>query len=341
MSSWLLRFWYQDKHPAVYLLYPLHLVLVLLIGLRKFIIIKRTGSKQKVRVPVIIVGNITVGGTGKSPLVIHLANGLINKGYNVGILSRGYGGNSTTYPLEVAADSSVSLVGDEPLMIKHNTSARVVVDPERNRGADFLENQCGCDLIICDDGLQHYRLKRDIEIIVVDGSRKFGNGLLMPFGPLREPCSRVKSVDALVINNGIAEQSTDTVQQFSMALENNHFIALSDTGKTYAVDDFLEHCKQQSEPIHAVAGIGNPDRFFHQLEKSGIKTINHSFEDHHQYSVDDFKDINGMIIMTEKDAVKCNSFNTENIWYLQVKAQVTPSIIDYCLDLLEQNKREN
>ncbi len=340
MSSWLHRFWYRDNHPLKYLLYPLHFILALLVTLRKTFYQLRSDPDGKSTIPVIIVGNISVGGTGKSPLVIHLARGLSQAGFNVGILSRGYGGSSAIYPLEVTLDSSPLQVGDEPLMIKMQTPARVVVDPKRKRGAALLKKRYACNVIICDDGLQHYALQRHIEIAVVDAARQFGNGLLIPFGPLREPVSRLTTVDALVFNGSNSQQSKMHDNQFVMTLGNSYFVALSDTNKKVAIADFLQLCEQQHKPIHCVAGIGNPQRFFEQIDKLGLKTINHPFADHHQYQVDDFKKMDGTIIMTEKDAIKCHTFSIDNSWYLKVTAEVSPSIVEHCLTLIEHKSEK-
>ncbi len=338
MTPWLLRFWYSDKHPLKYFLYPFHLLLCFIVKARKFYYVNF--KSQKADIPVIIVGNITIGGTGKSPLVIHLAEGLMLAGYKVGVLSRGYGGNASTYPLEVTSDSASEVVGDEPLMIKEQTKARVVVDPKRSRGVRYGQQQCHCDVVICDDGLQHYGLNRDIEILVVDGSRYFGNGLLMPFGPLRESISRANTVDAVVINSGSDKRVPGNANPFFMKLENACFVSLNDSSDSVTVNDFCKRFKHPNERIHSVAGIGNPERFFEQLQGLGLKTINHSFADHHHFETADFNNMQGTIIMTEKDAVKCRSFAIKNAWYLKVKAQLTPSITEYCLERLKQVNRE-
>ena len=330
---WLQRFWYQKNHPLRYLFYPLHFILYLLVAIRRLFYQKGVFSSVKVNIPVIIVGNISVGGTGKSPVVIHLARQLSKAGYKVGILSRGYGGQSTQYPLLVEANSNTSEVGDEPLMIKLRTNEIVVVDPERGRGAKFLENDCHCNIIICDDGLQHYQLQRDIEILVIDGNRRFGNGLLMPFGPLREPASRASSVDVKVINinDGTLIESSD--KSFSMVLNNACFVSVKNNNEM-DVKDFPSYCKNHLGEVVSVAGIGHPQRFFNQLNKLGISSKNFAFDDHHKYVVNDFLEMNGIIIMTEKDAVKCQSFATDSMWYLKVDADIKPSLSQYCIDLL-------
>ena len=274
----------------------------------------------KISVPVIIVGNITVGGTGKSPLVIHLYEQLKKAGYRIGILSRGYGAKANNYPASVEFSSNPAEVGDEPLMIKLRTGATVVVDPIRARGAQFLVEKHDCDLIICDDGLQHYALERDIELVVIDGERKLGNRLLMPFGPLREPVSRMKQVDGIIINNNNSTLKAEN--SFAMNLISSQLICLNDKEKTFKVADFIKHCfdeetKQQCQ-INAIAAIGNPQRFFNHLTRSGFEISPHAFIDHHKFTTADFMDMEGIILMTEKDAVKCKDFATDNMWYLKV-----------------------
>ncbi len=358
MSSWLLRFWYQQNNPLRYLLYPFHLLLYLFVYIRISFYQWGVFQSKKVNCPVIIIGNITVGGTGKSPLVIHLAELMTKAGYHVGIVSRGYGGQSENYPLEVTDDASPATVGDEPVMIKAQTQARLVVDPKRARGAEYLVEQCECNLIICDDGLQHYALQRDIELVVVDGQRRLGNGLLMPFGPLREPGTRLKDMDGVVVNvpvNGEAagnpiSSSLNNKPLFSMELESTCFVSLNDTENKQDLNKFVAYCQESNKSIHSIAGIGNPQRFFDQLQSLGLECIHHAFNDHHSYRTEDFTGLDGIIVMTEKDAVKCrqlkfandiaNEVVKENIWYLKVTAKVTPSLNNYCITLLDQHYPE-
>ncbi len=354
MSSWLLCFWYQQNNPLRYLLYPFHLLFHFFVYMRICFYQWGIFKSKKVNCPVIIIGNITVGGTGKSPLVIHLADVMTKAGFQVGIVSRGYGGQSETYPLEVMDDSLPDVVGDEPMMIKAQTQARLVVDPKRARGAEYLVEQCACNLIICDDGLQHYALQRDIEIVVVDGQRRFGNGLLMPFGPLREPGTRLKDMDGVVVNipvNGKTNEnpislSLNIKHLFFMELESSYFVSLNDTEKKKDIKKFVTYCQESNKSIHSFAGIGNPQRFFDQLQSLGLNSTHHTFSDHHPYRTDDFTGLDAIIVMTEKDAVKCrqlkfinngtNEVVKENIWYLKVTAKLTPSLDDYCIKLLDQ-----
>ncbi len=331
--SWLQRFWYQKSHPLRYFFYPFHFILYLLVAVRRSLYKQCILSSHKANVPVIIVGNISVGGTGKSPVVIHLARQLSEAGYKVGILSRGYGGHSTQYPLIVESSSNTDAVGDEPLMIKLRTNEIVVVDPVRSRGAEFLEKECHCNIIICDDGLQHYQLQRDMEIMVVDGNRKFGNGLLMPFGPLREPVSRASTVDAKVVNVNKGTYVDSFDKSFSMTLSNVCFVSVKNNKKV-EINDFPDFCKKYSDRICSVAGIGHPQRFFNQLDELGISSKNYTFDDHHKFVANDFLEMDGIVIMTEKDAVKCRNFATEAMWYLKVDADIKPSLSQHCLELL-------
>lgn len=314
------------------LLLPFHLVIYCLVYLRQLAYRVNLLKSTKINVPVIIVGNITLGGTGKSPVVIHLAERLSASGYKIGVLSRGYGGASSNYPLEVTRNSLPDEVGDEPLMIKNRLDASVVVDPIRARGANYLVEHCASDLIICDDGLQHYALQRDMEILVLDETRGVGNGLLIPFGPLRESVGRLKSVDAIVLNGSI-NKSLDK-NTFALTIKSDCFVSVKDSNKHLDVEQFKQmiHAKQ----LDMVAAIGNPKRFFDQLGELGLAGRQHQYIDHHTFISDDFKAMNSIIIMTEKDAVKCAAFATEDMWYLKVDGQIQPSLVDYCLSLLEK-----
>ena len=332
-EKWLLKFWYRPQLIA-YLLYPFHLLMYLLVSIRQLCYKRSLFKSTKVSVPVIVVGNITLGGTGKSPLVMHLAEGLSKLGYHVGILSRGYGGYSEHYPHEVLNTSTADIVGDEPLMIKQRlTDLTVVVDPNRVRGAQHLINQFQCDVIICDDGLQHYALERDIEFVVVDGQRNLGNRLLMPFGPLREPVSRLNAVEGVIINNPTTDSilPIDASLVFAMTLEPKEFVSLTGA-KSLSIAELLK--KAQGTAIHGMAAIGNPERFFNTLSTLGFDVISHGYSDHHHFQEDDFNKMHGTIIMTEKDAVKCQQFATDDMWYLKAEASVKQSIVQHCHQLL-------
>lgn len=250
--------------------------------------------------PVIVVGNISVGGTGKTPLIVWLATRARELNLRVGIVSRGYGGHSEQYPLRVDADTPASACGDEPRLLFNRTGCPVVVDPERKRAVASLIGEV--DLVLSDDGLQHYAMARAAELVVVDHERGFGNGWLLPMGPLREPQERLQGVD-LVIRNG-----KDFVLQPQMLMN-------AQTGE--AVDLLA----LEGQKVHAVAGIGHPQRFFATLQTLGMELIEHPFGDHHPYTRNDldFGD-DRPIVMTEKDWVKCRDFVGVNCWYLPVDA---------------------
>lgn len=262
--------------------------------------------------PVIIIGNITVGGTGKTPLVIWVADYLMKNNFHPGIISRGYGGMATHWPQQVRADSNPDMVGDEPVLIARRTRCPVAVSPDRYKAAVELLEHKKCDILVCDDGLQHHALARDIEIVVIDSERRFGNGRCIPAGPLREPVSRLNSVD-MVVSNGRAEHG-----EYPMEIVSGSLHSVTDPDRETDFDTL------QAKPVHAVAGIGNPIRFFSQLRKLGFTIIKHQFPDHYRFKKADIQFEDGLaVIMTEKDAVKCTEIADEKHWYLSVDARMT------------------
>jgi len=274
----------------------------------------------RLRAPVVIVGNISVGGTGKTPLVIWLADALRARGFSPGLVSRGYRGAGSLS--EVTSDADPAHSGDEPVLLARRSLCPVWVGRDRVQAARaLLERYPGVDVIVSDDGLQHYRLARDFEIAVVDGDIGLGNCLLLPAGPLREAASRLAEVDAVVING--AGKAAHGAQGFFMSLEGGGFRNLLDPNRHAGPGDFAAY------RVHAVAGIGNPDRFFAHLRALGLSPVGHAFPDHHRYTPQDlaFEDA-GAVIMTEKDAIKCAHFARENWWTLPVEAQVDPALAD-------------
>lgn len=273
-------------------------------------------------VPVIVVGNITAGGTGKTPLVVWLADYLIAKGYKPGLISRGYGGKAKHWPQQVRPDSDPAAVGDEAILLARRTACPMAVGPDRLLAGKALLENTQCNILISDDGLQHYQLGRDIEIAVIDGKRRFGNGLLLPSGPLREGTWRLQHVD-LIITNGNPRDN-----ECGMKIRHGELHSLGD-GKVTALTEF------KNQQVHAVAGIGNPERFFTLLRNSGMKIIEHRFTDHHKFQKADliFKD-KLPVIMTEKDAVKCQRFVNNGYWYLEVSAQPDARFVQGFYDLL-------
>ena len=285
-------------------------------------------SRWEPPVPVIVVGNITVGGTGKTPVVTRLVKYLIQQGHRPGVVSRGFGSKGANYPLEVTECSSPGDVGDEPVMLAKQCDCPVVVDPDRVRGAQHLYNAHPCTVIIADDGLQHYNLKRHIELVVVDGARMLGNGLCLPAGPLREPPERLKSVDFVLINGEPASDPGVPYTAFHLVPE-----ALAPVeGQIRQVTP-----PPQSGKVHAVAGIGNPQRFFESLSALGFEVIPHPFPDHHGFSEPDITFNDGLpVIMTAKDAVKCQTFADANHWYLPVTTNIPSGVLAQLARRVEQ-----
>ncbi len=264
--------------------------------------------------PVIVVGNLSVGGTGKTPLTLWLAAALREAGESVGILSRGYG-RAAGGLLTVDPDSDWREVGDEPLLLRRRSGCPTVVSADRARGAQRLA-QLGAGVVLCDDGLQHLRLARDLEIVVIDGARGFGNGRLLPAGPLRELPRALGRAGLAVVNGLPAHASlTGLASLVRMDLTFQEAQALGGPGRR-ALAEFVPG------PVHAVAGIGNPQRFFTQLRAQGLTLIEHPFPDHHPLTATelDFRD-GRPVLMTEKDAVKCGSIAAPGLWFVPVTAQ--------------------
>ena len=264
-------------------------------------------------VPIIVVGNLTVGGVGKTPLVIALANALRLKGLRVGIVSRGYGADGV-FPRAVALDDKACDVGDEPLLIARKTACPVVIAPKRVEAVNYLLQHYQSQVVISDDGLQHYAMGRAIEIVVIDGARGLGNGFMLPAGPLREGVSRLKTADFVVVNSGHWENAhcMTMVAGDMMSLLNGDVLKPTDLNQSVA----------------AVAGIGNPQRFYTTLCDLGVTFNTYSFADHHVFKAQDLELEEGIIVMTEKDAVKCSPFATKNMYVLPVTAHLDSSFWD-------------
>jgi tetraacyldisaccharide 4'-kinase len=267
-------------------------------------------SSYSTDVPIIVVGNLTAGGTGKTPLVIWLVAYLRSIGYTPGVVSRGYRGRAKRWPQQVRADSDPAVVGDEAIVIARRARCPVAVGPRRGDAVDALLRHAQCDVIISDDGLQHYALARHFEIVVVDGVRRFGNGRCLPAGPLREPLSRLKAAD-LIVTNGIAGRG-----EFSMKYVSTHMLEVGGDG-AIAIEDFTP------KEVHAVAGIAYPERFFSMLRSRGFRVRPHSFRDHMRYSKSNFQFGDDLpIVMTEKDAVKCEHLGIPQCWYIPITAEL-------------------
>ena len=285
--------------------------------------------RGRMPVPVVVVGNILVGGTGKTPLVIHLALDLRARGRHPGIVSRGYRGNGA-HTHEVTAASDPGVVGDEPLLLARRTECPVFVGRDRLAAArNLLATYPQCDLLIADDGLQHYRLERDVEIALVDG-RGMMNGWALPAGPLREPVSRLGMVDALVLNGtAVSPAPTFAGTTFAMTLLGERFYRLDESMTSCGAADLA------GKILHAVAGIGSPPRFFDQLTAMGLNFSAHPFADHHDFSADEMQFAGDAILTTEKDAVKLSRLRLPlPVWVLPVTAEVRPDLAAFVLEKL-------
>ncbi len=303
--NWFERGWYR-QHNWIYLLAPLSLVFWFLSLLRRGLF--KLGLKQshQLKVPVIVVGNITVGGTGKTPFVVWLVEQLKQQGFKPGVINRGYGSQLGNKNKLIEASDLAAFVGDEAKLIYQNAHVPVAVGTDRIKSAALL-TEAGCNILVCDDGLQHYKLKRDLEIILIDGSRGLGNQCLLPAGPLREGKWRLKTTD-LVIQNG-AQQNPYSAFHFT-----THALSPVPVDKQ-SKQEFDLH-----QAYYAVCGIGNPQRFYQTLADKKIQLLEkYSFIDHHQFTLSDFSNFqNSGVIMTEKDAVKCEPFAQKNWWYLPI-----------------------
>ncbi|QFY42522.1 tetraacyldisaccharide 4'-kinase [Candidatus Methylospira mobilis] len=323
LNNWLQRIWYQRTSPPV-LLRPLS-------HLFRHIVLKRRAwygahpeAARRLPVPVIVIGNLSVGGTGKTPLVIWMARFLTQAGYRPGIVSRGYGVR-LRQPLLVTAEFDPAQAGDEPVLIAQKTACPVSVFPDRARAADVLL-AAGCDLIISDDGMQHYRMARDIEIALIDGDRRLGNGACLPGGPLREPVERLDSVDFVVCNGGQAQPG-----EYPMLVTGSTAVNLANETVTRPLAAF------QGEKLLALAAIGNPQRFFNSLQETGLTFAAKVLPDHHAFVASDVEQENGItVLMTEKDAVKCRKFNSSALWYVPVEAELPIAFGDRVLDSLKK-----
>ncbi len=300
--------WYEG-HPLSYPLLPLSWLFCALVLLRRVAYRRGWLKSRRLPVPVIVVGNLTVGGTGKTPLVLRLAEILRGQGRKPGIVTRGYGGSGSEWPRLVSADSDPFEVGDEAVLLARRAGCPVAAGPDRIAAGEMLATTYGCDMIVSDDGLQHYRLQRDLEILVVDAYRGFGNGRCLPAGPLREPAARRYEVDLTVCNGGPCPGG------LVMQLSPGPLMNLVDRGLTRSLNDL------RRQRVTAVAGIGNPERFFALLRNSGLHLDERAYRDHHPFSREEVASWPaGPVIMTEKDAVKCEVFARRNHWYLPVEA---------------------
>ncbi|MDF2153632.1 tetraacyldisaccharide 4'-kinase [Vibrio sp. CAU 1672] len=324
------KIWFEN-HPLKYLLWPILWPLSLLFGAvsRAKRAQYQTGKKQAYRapVPVIVVGNITAGGNGKTPVVVWLVEQLQQLGFKPGVVSRGYGAKAPHYPLVLNADTPTAHCGDEPKLIQRRTGAPVAVDPVRANAVKALLPQ-GVDIIVTDDGLQHYALERDVELVIVDGQRRFGNQSLIPLGPLREGVERLDEVDFVITNGGEAQAG-----EVQMALAPSAAVNLI-TRRQVEVSQLKE--------LVAFAGIGHPPRFFHTLKGMAADVrVTKGFADHQDFDPQELTTLaqqGANVIMTEKDAVKCDSYAQDNWWYLPVSAQFDENDAEQILNRIKEVK---
>ncbi len=325
------HYWYS-RNPVAWMLLPLSWLFCVVAILRRSMYVNGLLPAHAMPVPVVIIGNISVGGTGKTPLLIALCEYLTRHGFRPGVVSRGYGAaKSGEHPVAVGDDAAAC--GDEPVLIKQRTGCPVIIGSDRVAAAKKLLAENDCDVILSDDGLQHYRLKRDVEIAVVDSARKFGNGFCLPAGPLREPVSRLRKVNMIVHHGNSGEK-------YHFSLEFDEAANLL-TGEKKKLELF------PGGTVHAVAGIGHPDRFFSQLRTRGLDVVAHAFPDHHAYTRADidYAD-NSPILMTEKDAVKCRRLlpvkktgdTVANIWAVPVSAKLSDQLGSDLIELIRQHQ---
>ena len=323
--------WYKPTGGWTKVLKPLSRLFVLLAAKRKQRYLNQ--ARWVPPVPVVVVGNITVGGTGKTPLVTALVTALQGRGYRPGIISRGFGAEDGDVPVWVTPESDPVKVGDEPVMLARQLSVPLVVDADRVRGAQYLLAGCDCNLLIADDGLQHYNLQRHIELLVLDGDRLLGNRLCLPAGPLREPPQRMDQVDLILVNSSSEtlpelwdDVETQRPGQFCFSLQPADLISVC--GSAQPVPTVGR--------VHAVAGIGHPERFFNTLRTLGYEVIAHPFPDHHPFTSADITfDDDLPVLMTAKDAVKCVAFATDRHWYLPVTARVPEPCIEQLVAMID------
>jgi tetraacyldisaccharide 4'-kinase len=334
--AWIERHW-QRFTPISAVLCPLSLLFGAAAGVRRAAYRAGLAPSARLAAPVIVVGNITVGGTGKTPLTLWLAASLRARGYTPGIVSRGYGGRSSA-PQRVLADSDPNDCGDEAVLFARRSGCEVWVGADRVAAArSLLTARPACDVLISDDGLQHYALARAVELCVVDAVRGFGNGWLLPAGPLREPLARLETVDAVVLNAGNGNDLRASLgmipaatPRFTMRLEGGEFRNLRRPEQRAGPEHF------RGKRVHAVAGIGDPQRFFRHLQGLGIAFTPHPFPDHHPYAATEIAYPGAdAVLMTEKDAVKCRRFAGESHWELAVDAVPDAALAELVLRKLK------
>lgn len=320
------RIWYGD-HVLVMFLLPLSWGYRIAVWLRRFAYRSGLCQRHKAPVQVVVVGNIAVGGTGKTPMALWLARHLRSRGRRPGIVCSGYGGSKAVFwPQQVRADADASVVGDEAVLLAARSECPVVADPDRVRGINGLLRHHDVDIVICDDGMQHLQLRPDITISLVNGERRYGNGRCLPAGPMREPQSCLSDVDIQVCSGGSCRRG-----EYPMKRSLSRLVSLFDGS-----DQDLSAWRGRA--VHAVAGVGNPDEFFACLRRAGIKAVHHVFPDHWRYRKDDMEFADELpVLMTEKDAVKYRHWAGPGHWFLPLEAEMGSSFTRYLDALLERN----
>ncbi len=316
--------WWYGNHPAGVALAPLGWLWCAAAAARRAAYRRGLCRPQAVGVPLVVVGNVTVGGTGKTPLVAWLAQGLAGAGLRVGIVARGYRGRARTWPQQVRPDSDPRMVGDEAVLLARACGCPMAVGPDRVAAARALVEHHRCDVVLCDDGLQHHRLARDMEIAVLDGVRRLGNRRCLPAGPLREPARRLRDVD-LVVTNGLPGPG-----ELGMRLRVSALRRLGD-GRREPLGAW------RGRRVHAVAGIGHPARFFESLRRAGLDVVPHAFPDHHDFRARELAFGDGLpVVMTEKDAVKCERLGLADAWAAEAEVEADPRILERVLARLRE-----
>lgn len=315
---------WRRRGPAARLLLPLSWLYRGVVRARRACYLRGICRVQRFSSPVVVVGGITVGGSGKTPLVIHVARLLASRGHRPGIVSRGYGGRPGPMPLSVDAGTPASQCGDEPAMMARNLDVPVVVDTDRPRGVRTLIERMGCGVVISDDGLQHYAMDRQVEIVALLGAGSTGNGYCLPAGPLREPSTRLDDVDMVVSSRPASRPGW-----FAASLRIESLQRLNGAEQR-PLEAF------RGRRVHAAAGIGNPGGFFAMLAEAGIDVLEHPFPDHHRYGAEDFAVMrDAPIVMTEKDAVKCDGIPLEDAWYTRASIELEPRFDNTLIELLK------
>jgi tetraacyldisaccharide 4'-kinase len=330
LDARLQKIWYDQSSSVGLLLLPLSWLFGVLIFLRQAAYTLGLLKSYRLSKPVIVVGNLTVGGTGKTPVVIWLASKLQGQGIKVGVITRGYGGNAQSWPQQVIPSSDPVMVGDEAILIARRTNTIVVAGPDRV-AAGKLAIEAGAEVLISDDGLQHYRLQRDCELVVVDGKRMFGNGYLLPAGPLREPISRLKRASLVLLNQrGDGSSATFTQPSITFRVLLGHMQSLT-TGQSRSLAEL------QGQQVHVVTAIGHPQAFISALEALGMQVLAHLHPDHALFNRADIDFGDQLpVLMTEKDAVKCQNIADSRHWFVSATADFSETDQKKLLDCVQQ-----